>query len=383
MAGAAPPGRKNGKTEDAQRQLIFAAQDLELRIARSKQLYGHENVDSYLQSVASKLLRPGESARIRAIKSVSANAFALPNGSVYVTTQLLLQLRNEAQLACVIGHELTHIANSHALKERISGARKASWIRGLAIVFAAALGAATNDPNLAQGMAGVAQETGELLALASISGYSRELETEADREGMARVLHAGYDATKAASVFEVLRAAADQEEAPQERPYFSSHPKLSERMASYQQLLAELHAGETAGFDGGDEYARQVGDLEFDQIRILIDAREFSRAGALIARRYSSRPPDGATEFLRGEVARLGSESSDPQNRALAAYDNAIRLGGAPADAFRQKGLIHRQQGEHSLAVAAFVRYLELDPGAIDAPLVRLYLSEQGKEKQQ
>ena len=42
------------------------------------------------------------------------NAFALPNGSIYVNTGLLAILDNESELASVIGHEITHVMHRHA-----------------------------------------------------------------------------------------------------------------------------------------------------------------------------------------------------------------------------------------------------------------------------
>ncbi|MBT6768476.1 MAG: M48 family metalloprotease, partial [Opitutales bacterium] len=52
--------------------------------------------------------------KFRVMDSPVVNAFALPGGYVYVTRGLLAHLSNEAQLAVVLGHEITHVAARHA-----------------------------------------------------------------------------------------------------------------------------------------------------------------------------------------------------------------------------------------------------------------------------
>src|SRR2546426_7325972 len=44
------------------------------------------------------------------------NAFAMPNGRIYVHSGLLSRLDNEAQLATILGHEMTHVTSRHALR---------------------------------------------------------------------------------------------------------------------------------------------------------------------------------------------------------------------------------------------------------------------------
>jgi predicted Zn-dependent protease len=55
--------------------------------------------------------------RFRAIRDLEVNAFALPNGSIYVNSGLLSRMENEAQLAGVLAHEITHVANRHSYLE--------------------------------------------------------------------------------------------------------------------------------------------------------------------------------------------------------------------------------------------------------------------------
>lgn len=55
--------------------------------------------------------------RFRAVRDLEVNAFALPNGSIYVNSGLLSRMENEAQLAGVLAHEVTHVTNRHSYLE--------------------------------------------------------------------------------------------------------------------------------------------------------------------------------------------------------------------------------------------------------------------------
>lgn len=360
-------------TASEQHDLDVSAQDLERRIERSASLYGHAELDAYLQGIADRLLQPeagasGIAVRVRTVRDASANAFALPNGAVFVTTGLLQQLDSEAQIACVLGHEITHFTNRHALKEKRTITRKTKWSRGLAILLAAATGASPAD--LSNGMT-------ELWVLTSVSGYEQNLEREADREGMRRLVAAGYDADAGVKVFERLLA-AEKDEGGKERPYFASHPRLEERLASYRALVI----GEFAGATGADrrtgavEYQAHVRGLALDQVEILLAENELDRASAIVDSDIATGASTRAY-FLQGEIARHRPPTPQSEAAALAAYDRAIDMPDVPAEAYRQKAMIHRLHGEHDAAVQAFKRYLERVPNAVDAPLVRLYLEDQ------
>src|SRR5271167_3340272 len=75
-------------------------------------------VTAYVQSIGEKLLgdqAPPERVefKFRVLRDPMINAFALPNGSIYVNTGLLALLDNEGELASVLGHEITHVTNRH------------------------------------------------------------------------------------------------------------------------------------------------------------------------------------------------------------------------------------------------------------------------------
>ncbi|NJR39320.1 MAG: M48 family metalloprotease, partial [Leptolyngbyaceae cyanobacterium CSU_1_4] len=84
-------------------------------------LYANSSVKQYVNSVGQRLVpesdRPNIAYTFQVVEDSALNAFATMGGYVYVTTGLLKAADNEAQLASVIGHEIGHIAEKHALKQ--------------------------------------------------------------------------------------------------------------------------------------------------------------------------------------------------------------------------------------------------------------------------
>lgn len=371
-------------SDAAERQeLQTAANDLEQRLVRCGCTYDHPDLDAYLQGIAERLLAtdptpPPGPVRIRALKSAEANAFALPNGAVFINTALLQSLDSEAQVATVLGHELTHYTRSHALEESRNARHASVWTHAIALVFAAGLAAISRDPQVAAAAADLSSKSADLWYLTSVSGYSQHLEREADTEGLRRMVAAGYDANEGVVAFERL-AAATHDEGKEHRPFFASHPRLTERIASYRQLIGSEYAGAVGSgrSTGREEYLKHTSGLAFDQAGILLAAKQYERADAIVTAELG-RAETARGRFLQGEITRARLRTADGESQALTAYKRAAELPDPPPEALRQAALIHRRLGDDEDARREFQRYLELAPNADDAPLVRAYLGDPG-----
>jgi Zn-dependent protease with chaperone function len=351
------------------------ADDVEKRIATGGMLYGDAALDAYVQSIVSSLEEPGVpgSIRIRVIKAPLPNAFVLPNGAAYVNTALLAMVDNEAQLACVLGHEMTHFLHKHALEEFRAGKTRQSWTNALAILLGAA-GAYYGGGQVGQAVANLTVGAGQLWTLAAVRGYSQDNEREADRDGFNRLVARGYDGAEAPKVFELLEASTP-DDSPGERPYFSSHPRLTERIASMKLLAAEAGAG-SGGRVEAERFFAALGELPLDQAMFLLEGDEHDSARAAVDRYLARRPDSARAHFVSGEIWRAAHDTPGSVDRALAEYEAAASLPDTPAAALRNKGLLHRERGEAAAARDAFTRYLSVAPQAIDAGLIRLYLAE-------
>ena len=115
------------------------------------------------------------------------NAFALPGGKIGIYTGLLDIMRNDAQIATVIGHEIAHVAFNHSGQRY---GRAAATQAGLGVAQAA-IGGGGQGSQMALGALGLGAQYGVILP------FSRQHELEADRYGLRYMKTAGYDLNEA------------------------------------------------------------------------------------------------------------------------------------------------------------------------------------------
>ena len=148
------------------------------------------------------------------------NAFALPPGNVFITTGLLSKLKNEAEVAAVLSHEIGHITAAH-VDERMSQQMLAQL--GLGV-----LGQSSESQIVNAGA--------QLLTQGTLLKFSRDQESEADSQGLKYMTKAGYDPRGMVGVLEVLEAADQGGGAPE---FFSTHPDPARRLKSAQREISE------------------------------------------------------------------------------------------------------------------------------------------------
>ena len=178
--------------------------------------------------VKSAMILGGRSER----RDKVVNAFALPDGRIYVTLGLLRAIADspeaDAELAFVIGHELTHVVERHG-KRRARQATTAAIVAGL-------IGVATRDRAVA--------DAARLGAVAYVTRYSRRDEYTADRGGLLAMHRAGYPLEAAVSMLERLK-----EKGGDRNRFinglFGTHPLTETRMKRIRQLIEEIRAGRT------------------------------------------------------------------------------------------------------------------------------------------
>jgi len=229
------------RPEPDERQLWSDAEKEEEKLAKLGKSYDDPLLEEYLASVAAKLVpedaqQAGAPApRIAVFRDPTLNAFAMPNGKIYIHTGLLSRVENEAQLSMILGHELTHVTSRHALMFNRDAQNKQIWFTALAIAaslgVAVAAGSQQGKGNYVT--AEVLRTTSniflglglQLAFIASVNGFGRGLEREADREGMERMVKAGYDPREAPRVFALLKD--DHGDGSKlENFFFGNHPRL-------------------------------------------------------------------------------------------------------------------------------------------------------------
>jgi len=329
----------------------------ESRLRRSPFVVRDDALQQYLAGVLCKL--GGEhcaDTRLYTVRTPAFNATMAPNGMMQLWTGLLLRLDNEAQLAAIVGHELGHYLQRHAVS-RQREARSSSALASLMSSF---------------GLVGL---FAQYATIAGYLSYTRDHEREADRIGITLSRRAGYDTREASKVWAHLRAelSAGRGGDPAHRSVlFASHPGVNERQRTLEQLGAE-----GAGFVGAAEYQARIEPLMWRLLEDELQRAEYEETLVLLDRLVATRPSRGDLRYFRGEARRLRAEDSD-LDPAQADFTAALATPKPPPQAHRSLGLVYRRQGRNEDARAAFRRYLEALPAAPDAAMVRSYLIELG-----
>jgi len=166
--------------------------------------------------LADTLRDPRREFRFSVVSSAMVNAFALPGGFVFVTEPLVdLCGADRDEMAFFLGHEIGHILRGHA-KDKLT-----------ASTFLNAVGARLPG-------------AGPMLRQILNKGYSRELELEADREGVRLARAAGFDPH--AGVRALSRLARISTDNTGAMEYFSSHPPVLERVREIERCVYAFHA---------------------------------------------------------------------------------------------------------------------------------------------
>ena len=176
----------------------------------------------YLESVGNRLVnaippeyrQPAFDYRFKLVNASDINAFALPGGPMYVDRGMIQAARNEGEMAGVMAHEISHVALRHATAQ----ATKQSSVGNQLGVIGLILGGA-----ILGGQAGA--ELGAAGAMAWMTKYSREYETQADVLGARIMANAGYDPRDLANMFKTI-AAQGGSRSPE---WLSSHPDPGNR----------------------------------------------------------------------------------------------------------------------------------------------------------
>ncbi|MBI2205014.1 MAG: tetratricopeptide repeat protein [Candidatus Rokubacteria bacterium] len=388
------------KPEADERALWARAEKEEQALLKKLKPYDDPLLDEYLGKIGERLTPEpvrtagGPGFKFGVISDPTLNAFAMPNGRIYFHTGLLAALDSEAQLATIVGHEMTHVTHRHAVRFNREAQNKQILYSlaaiGLSIGVAAAAGtrAKAGDP---VGAAVISQTANavlglglQLAAIASISGYGRNLEREADVEGLDRLANAGYDPREAPRVFELLKKESG-DRGSLETFFFGSHPKLQERIDTTRELIQTKYAtaAPTAELRSNDEFHLRMRTVVRDNAQLDIRAGRFDTAQKQLDRVLGITPKDplahlyyGDLYRLRAQRARATTDKADFAKKALGSYERSSELDPKLPDPHRQLGFLYYQQKDNGRAKDAFQRYLALKPDAPDARRIKEYIVE-------
>ena len=288
-----------------------------------------------------------------------------------VFSGLLLRVRNEAELAAVLGHEFGHFEQRHSLarfKARRSGTDLLSWAAVLATLC-----------NTYQSYSNF--DSIQLSVYGHLFRFNRDQEREADRLGLGYLNRSNLRPQAASIVWRNIMA--EQQASALVRglkkpnfervAFFSTHPPEAERAST----LAALAAPDGQNRDeGADRYAAALAPwlpmFLDDQVKL----NDFGASDHII----TSLAEGGWTAPLLTARGDLYRARGNPRDLTLAAefYGKAVELNAALPEAQRGFGLALMKTGRRTEGQAALRRYLELKPNASDANMIKMLAPTEG-----
>jgi predicted Zn-dependent protease len=171
--------------------------------------------------------RPGLAWKFIVLDTDGVNALAAPGGYIHVTRGALSLMKNEAELAGVLGHEIIHVTEKHTIRA-IQKGKLVQMGAGETLSNNAALFSKLVD-----------KATGVVLA-----GYGRAEELESDSKGVVLANAVGYKADGLAAFLTTI--AERNKDATQKQGLFASHPEMNERLDRLAKIVGDEKLASTA-----------------------------------------------------------------------------------------------------------------------------------------
>lgn len=296
---------------------------------------------TYVQSVGNKIARvshrPDLPFEFIVLNDSTPNAWALPGGKIAVNRGLLVNLNSEAELAAVLGHEITHATARHGAK---SMERATALTAGLG-VLSAIIAIKTED----QTAHDVAVTGAALTAGLLTQKYGRDAEREADHYGIDYMVKAGYDPKAAVHLQETFVKLMEKKDSNWLNGLFASHPPSKERVQAnrvYAQTFPQTNL-----LMGQDTYQNKIAHLKkvkpaydaFDEGQKKLAKRDHQTAMVLAERAIKIEPKEALFYGLKGDALSLQKN----HRAAVEWYSKAIEKDQSYYYYYLQRGLSYEK----------------------------------------
>jgi predicted Zn-dependent protease len=208
-------------------QEIKIGQQLNQRVQEADTLLADTAWQNYIDDIGQRIVAVSDRSDLpfhfAVIESDQINAFAAPGGFVFFYTGLLREMDSESELAAVMAHEISHIVARHSIKQL-------QLVMPSAMILELAAG---GESETVQTLAGVA------LGIV-MSGYSRSMESEADRFGAIYMTRAGWHPEGMIDMFEKLQELSGEHDMSFFEMLAASHPQTSDRIAATRAQIVAM-----------------------------------------------------------------------------------------------------------------------------------------------
>lgn len=197
------------------------------KVVRDKKITTYVNLVG--KAVAIHCNRPELDFKFAVLNTSSINAYAAPGGYIFVTAGAVKIMKDEAELAGVLAHEIAHSTERHIVKELGIKGEESSAQAGIAHL----LGAMGDPARMA-----FKQAVDKAMDILFTTGYQQQDEFEADRSGTLLLASTGYDPLALERYIARLSA---QPISADMKIINDTHPSYDKRQAAFRALAAEYH----------------------------------------------------------------------------------------------------------------------------------------------
>ncbi|MBF0201423.1 MAG: M48 family metalloprotease [Desulfamplus sp.] len=369
-AGAMLPSGCAVNPVTGKNQLMIVSQDQEIAIDRQHSPhqfsadYGivqDTGLNRYIGNIGRSLAlgthRPSMPYSFQCVNATYINAYAFPGGTIAVTRGILLELKNEAELAALLGHELGHVNARHSAEQMSRGTLTSLVVGGLALAIG------SRDAQMGE----IAQQLGMLGQGVLLARYSRENEREADDLGNRYMVDAGYSTHGFVGLMSLLNdmnkgrnAAADM--------LFSTHPMGSERYETALRNSRERYGPSASLPLNRDRYMDNTARIrnKKEMIKTLQDgdtlmaAKKYDEAFASYKRALRLDPGDYTARIMAAKSLLVKKDYKNAMKYA----EEAEKLYPSEGQALHVAGFAAINLKRYDHALEKFNRYDQILPGS-------------------
>jgi beta-barrel assembly-enhancing protease len=272
-----------------------------------------ERLNTVVNALVPVLDRRDLTYHVKILDIPGVNALGVPGGWVYVTKGMMKFVRSDHELAAVLAHEFTHVAHRHYYIQQERQSRMLP-----ALIAAALLSALARSAVPLYGVSFATQ--------GALANYSRDLEKEADLNGIAYLTKTGYSPVAVLTLLEHLAQADKLVGQPDYGELYADHPRPDERVAYVAKDLAARGIPIVRRIPEGYlrlavDPAGAVGD---QPVTIMVDGRPVFQVGATVG---SQAPAQRASALLDRLNAFFNTEPAAYDVRAVNILDQWSVIG--------------------------------------------------------
>lgn len=275
---------------------IRVGKQYSMEIEKSAHLVTDPVIVEYVNRVGQNLVKNSDAKvpfTIKVIDSDEINAMALPGGFFYVNSGLIMNCDEEAELAGVMAHEISHVIAHHAARQQTKGMY--AQIASIPLIIM------TQGSYTGYGI----YEAAQLAIPMTFLKFSRMDEAEADYLGVQYMYKAGYDPQSFVTLFEKLDALEKHKPGTLAKA-FSDHPQTPDRINNSEDEIATI-------LPAKPEY--------------IVTTSEFDDVKSRLARLENKRKVNDKTNGNKPTLRRAGANTPDPNDPKSTTGDDRPTLG--------------------------------------------------------